>query len=168
MKLRNGVPRFRIRAKKRIYKWERNPLNEGSLAKILELLRPWLNMRPAGVPFQIWIERLFHVDERVITAYVTTEEFKMPGLLKVLPLKPIQGYGYRTVRAESPVWVRTDSTEPDKIDVEVTNGPGHAEQVFQLSASEFRAIRRHLNKAPLDLSKRCGHKRRPTGTRFRD
>lgn len=125
---------------------KKNPRDEGYLADIAKIFEPLINLKPPGMDMYGWMEYLLHVGTRTIDEYVCLHEFRMPGLLKVLPLKCIQGIGYRTVREGSSVWVRHDSTDPERIDIEVHNGIGQAQQVFQLEGSQFRSIRRNLTK----------------------
>lgn len=115
------------------------------MQRISELfIVPFLKYRPDGMEIKTWLEHLFHVGERKIEEYTASEDFKMPGLFKIYARKAIQGYGYRTVRQFTKVLVRSDSTDPTRIDVEVNNGQGKKEQVFQLTPWELRKIKPFL------------------------
>lgn len=134
-----------------------DPIDEGFLSEIAELFRPIVAAKPLSWLVEDWLAHIFNVADRTIEEYIVSQEFEMPGLFKMAPTRPIQGYGYRTVRAGSRLWMRFDRRDPERIDVEVTNGPGKLEQIFQLSGSQWRTVRRSLRKPHWPP---CRHRRR--------
>ncbi len=116
-------------------------LREGNLKEIAEiLLVPILNARPTNFSLKAWLEHMLHTEEREIRKYVTHVSFKMPGLYKAAAFIAVQGYGERQIKKGTILWVRTDETQLDIIDVEVCLGQGKESPVFQLDRSEWVQI----------------------------
>lgn len=131
---------FATRKRRRV-----QPLDEGHLKKILDLFfMPLCKYRAEDDTMKSFFEKLFDVDRRTITRYTSLNDFDLPGLYKMLPSKPIQGFGYRGIRSGMHLFVRMDAADPERIEIEVHNGQGKKEQVFQLSPAEWRRIKRHL------------------------
>lgn len=108
-------------------------------------LEPLLALKPPTVDTLDFVsEIIFHASERSIQQYTAIKLFRIPGRLRNTPTTAIQGIGYRRVNPGTVIWVRTDSTESERIDVEVHNGPGHKEQVFLLDRREWVAIKPFL------------------------
>lgn len=91
-----------------------------------------------------WMEALFHLKDRDITRYISGKNFKMPGLYYQTANVKVQGIGYRTVNAGDEVYVRTDATIPDSVDVEVL---GSRQNVFCLTRLEWNRIAPNLVEA---------------------
>lgn len=118
-------------------------LLEGSIGIIFKkIIGPLVRYKPPGMDIRAFWETLFHIDTRTIKRYLVTKPFKMPGLYCEAPLVKIQGIGFRQVKANEVLWVRTDSTTPDQIDVQWLR-PGK-ESLFELTSSEWGWVKLHL------------------------
>lgn len=125
---------------------KRNPLNEGSLREIFDLfIKPLVNKYGYRKMNEIvFMEWLFDVENRQITRWKVKKPFTIPGLLYVAGAVKVQGIGYRELKPDTILWVRSDRRNPDLIDVEFQGGQGGAEQVFGLTASEWKKIQHNL------------------------
>ena len=122
---------------------ERAAISEGYIGEIFKLfIRPLLRFKPETMSLQMYMEMLFHADTREIKRYITREPMTMPGLLCVAPHVKYQGVGYREVGSDQTLWVRTDITRPEAIEIEWL-GSGK-EQVFYLNLSEWNSIAPNL------------------------
>jgi hypothetical protein len=104
---------------------------------------PLLKQKPRSMGLQTWLEKMWHVDERTILRYTVEQPFKMPGFLKSTPELLIPGTKRRRmVKVGSDLWVRTDSTRPGVVDVELADqkGPGAGDSWFQLTKSEWERV----------------------------
>lgn len=126
-----------------------HPLDEGSLQEIMDFfVEPLIKHKPAQLDLLRWLEEIvFLTDERVIQSFKVVRPFKMPGLFRIIPSKPIQGFGPRSVFAGSVIWVRRDVTTP-YYDVEAFIGQGKKEVVFMLDEDEWSYVVRHLEPIP--------------------
>jgi hypothetical protein len=122
-----------------------DPIEEGSLKLIYKwFIGPLIIYKPASHSIKEWLEELFDIKHRDITRYVVMKPFHMPGLYCETAATKIQGVGYRTVKKDEVLWVRTDGRRPNVIDVEWLGGQGRKDQVFSLSADQWRWVKRHL------------------------
>lgn len=126
-----------------------DPMEEGVLAQISELLiRPLTKVWPKAMDKKQWLEEhVFCIKTRDITRYKVHTPFRMPGYFLAAPLLPIQGLGYRDVKKGTILIVAEDSTTPDKVVVEYFGGRGEADQLFQLTGSEWGWVKLHVNEA---------------------
>ncbi len=123
------------------------PFTEGSLADIYKWFFGKLNfLKPESYTLKDWEEHLFDLKNRDITRFSVTKPFKMPGLYYMAGALPIQGLGYRAMKAGDILWVRTDE-RTKKADVEVHVGQGQKEQVFELDESQWGWVRLHVEEA---------------------
>lgn len=117
------------------------------LEKIATLfIKPLLKHKPDRMETHTFLESLFHVDTRSINRYLAIRDVVVPGLFINTPLSPEQGRGYRHISAGKEVFVRKDTTTPEKIDIQFLGGVGKKDQVFQLTSEEWRSVRRFLKK----------------------
>lgn len=120
-----------------------DPFSEGSLAQIYKLyFGRLIFFKPTDTPIADWLEELFDVKHREITRYRANHEFTLPGLQYIAPTVKIQGVGYRRIRQDQELWVRTDSRAPDAVDVEVFAGQGEADTVYALTRAEWDWVSR--------------------------
>lgn len=108
---------------------------------------PLLYCKPKGMNLYHFLDLIFCVEDRVITRYRAKKTFKMPGLLWQQPNRLIPK-GDRTIQKGDEVWVRTDKTMPDRIDVEVFAGQGKKNNVFALNRDALEKILPYLKEVP--------------------
>jgi hypothetical protein len=127
-------------------KYRKNPWEMGSISEIYKKVipGPFLQYKPSETTLSEWNSFLFHTKYRTIKRYVAVRDFDMPGLYYLAPRQPVQGLGYREVSEGTLVYVREDSREPDRVDVEFQGGLGGRDQVFQLNQIELNRILPHL------------------------
>lgn len=114
-----------------------------NLAKIWNwFLKPLVRWYPKGSGLQSIMNGIFHASERDIILVKAAKEFKMPGLFLLTAEYPIRGLGPRRIRPGMSLFVRSDSTEPNRIDVEVIKGKHSG--VFMLTPTEWRQIKPFL------------------------
>lgn len=122
------------------------PYTEGYLKEIWELFfLPMMGLRPKLISPKDWMNDLFCEKTRKIICVRTTRKFHMPGKLLVAPNIPVSGIGSRDINENSILWIRHDSTMPDRFDVE-TQGKGKTAQVFQLDEDEWDEIKNSIVK----------------------
>ncbi len=100
-------------------------------------LVPFLNHKPKTAGLQGWLEQMFHTNERQILRYIAEKPFLMPGLQKITAEYMVAGTGYRKIKQGIQLWVRTDSTRPDVVEIECDIGKGAAMHWFHLTKSEW-------------------------------
>ena len=93
-----------------------------------------------------WLREIFCVETRSIVKYRARESFALPGKLFVAGSIPIEGLGYRKVRKGATLYVRHDTTMPDRFDVETDCAPRRKTQVFFLTDYEWTKVKRKLMK----------------------
>jgi hypothetical protein len=121
----------------------RHPLNEGSIADIFRhFFGPLVRYKHEEQSLGQFMGELFGLNERTITRYKVKKPFKIPGLFATAPHRKIQGIGERNVKRGDILWVRTDITKPNSIDVQWLK-PGQ-DLVFELNEREFNWIRLNL------------------------
>ena len=125
---------------------KRNPLNEGSLREIFDLfIKPIVNKYGyRKMNEMVFMEWLFDVENRQITRWKVAKPFTIPGLMYVAGAVKVQGIGYRELKPDTILWVRSDRRNPNLIDVEFNGGQGAAEQVFALTKDEWTLVQRNL------------------------
>lgn len=112
--------------------------DEGSIKRIGELfIKPLVILKPDRMSLKRWLENLFHTDDREIAKYRAKQSFNLMGLYKETANVKVQGAGYRHVKWNALLWVRTDTATPDQIDIEIQSGTGNKSQVFQLNQEEW-------------------------------
>lgn len=118
---------------------------QGSLAYIYKyFISPLIRHKPQGTNLHDWMDAIFCADERIITRNIVTKKFKMPGAYWMSSSKLVTGYGNREIKVGYKVWVRKDTTMPDRIDVEVRSGQGLKHGIFALTRREFDSIKGKL------------------------
>ena len=116
----------------------KNPYNEGSLQRIADLfIKPLIPLKPTNMSYKEWLRRIFHVETREISKYRARKPFNMLGHYLETANVKTQGIGYRPVKRNDLLWVRTDSTMPDKVEIEIQSGVGSKSQVFELNQEEW-------------------------------
>jgi len=109
------------------------------------LVRPIVNAKPRAISLSVWLEKMFHVDEREIYRFEVIKPFKMPGELKVTNgFKMLQGVGPTWVREGVVLIVRTDKRYPEIVDVEGPIGVGRKDLWYQMSDIDFIRIKSNL------------------------
>lgn len=120
-----------------------DPFAEGSIRDIYKLIfGKLIYFKPDAVSIADWLEELFDVKHRDISRFTATQDFTLPGLLYVAPAVKVQGTGYRQIREDQELWVRTDARNPDSVDVEVFAGQGEADLVYSLTRAEWDWVAR--------------------------
>lgn len=132
---------YRARLRER----KKQPMDQGCLARISKLfLEPLHKFCPDEMSIkEFTATHLFHLEERSIEKFKANEKFKMTGELRVLASRTTPGIGQRLVQAGTEMWVRRDRVSR-VIEIEIHNGNGGGEQVFVLTANDYRKIRGFL------------------------
>jgi len=127
---------------------KKHSFHQGSIKQIYELFfQPLVKRyRVPGKSLKEFLEDLFNVDYRNIDRYKVKNTFEIPGLLYTAGWAKTQGLGYRTVKKGSLIFVRTDSREPNAIDVEFYGGVGEKEHVYCLNQYQFNSILQNISK----------------------
>lgn len=124
------------------------PMDEGSLREIHRLfIQPLLDKKPERMTEDEWLNHIFHHHTSDIVQYVALKPFKLEGLFLAAPLMPVQGLGYRQVKRGQTLMVKHDHKNPDGVLVEYFGGQGGADQVFQLTASQWEWVKLHVREA---------------------
>lgn len=135
-----------------------SPIEQSSALAYINAIwiRPLLRMRPANMSVAAWLNFIFLTHERSIDEYVALETFSLPGLLKDLPLRVSanQKKVFRKIKIGTSIWMRRDTSIPDRFEVETTNGVGGKVQLFQLTGAEWQGIQRFMRTAPKRRKKR--------------
>jgi hypothetical protein len=105
-----------------------------------KILQPILNLRPRSVTPEDFLEAIFNVHTRIISAYYVRQGFDIPGLYLENDTIPIQGIDtpYRRTKRGGHIIVRVDDREPEMVQVE---SKGH---VFVMNRLEWNTIRPYL------------------------
>jgi len=128
-----------------------DPLEQGKLRYIWQhFFGKLLPFKPVSMSINEWMGELFDIKNRHIGRYVAVKPFRLPGLLYITPYIKYQGVGRRNVPAGAEFFVRTDSRNPDSIQVEWLSGRSGQEQVFELNASEWGRMRLNLEEAAFE------------------
>lgn len=133
-------------------RFRKAPWREGSITEIYRIFfRPIIkNHCPDSLTPHEFLEEMFDVDHRDIVRYRAKRNFKMPGLFYVSGNQKVQGIGFRQVKQHAILWLRTDSKNPDFVDIEFMGGVGEMDQVFSLTSSEFNSIAPFIKKIDKD------------------
>ena len=132
------------RKKRRARRLREKLLREGHLKELWELFfLPILRRMPRFISPKDWLSNVFCEETRSIVRYEAMRTFKLPGKLLVAPNIPIGGLGYRKITKGTILWIRYDTTMPDKRDIE-TQGRGKKSQVFQLNEDDWDLIKINL------------------------
>ena len=136
-----------VKPKKRSKKRRWRPAKQGAVPKLVEyIFTPLIKLRPDGMDIKTWLEYLFHIDERTIDKYISNEYFKMPGMCRLPGGSVVQGIGYRDIKPGDVMFVRIDTTMPDRIDIEAGLGPGRGTYNYQLDELEWLRISRFMKR----------------------
>ena len=128
---------------------KKHALEQGSIGQIFKhFIGPLIRYKPHTWDLAKWFEAVFHNDTRAIERFVVVKPFSMPGLKCAAPHVKVQGIGYRKVRRGDILYVRTDSTNPNQIDVEWL-AKSRAD-LFQLDSTQWGWVRLHLKARKVD------------------
>lgn len=125
-----------------------DPFTEGSIADIYRhFFGRLIIYKPPNMAIKDWLEVLFDIPNRDIGRWKVSRDFRMPGLYYEAASTPIQGIGYRAVKAGAELWVRRDARDLNIVDVEWLGGQGNKDQVFRLNESEWGWVSLHCKEA---------------------
>lgn len=131
-----------------------NPYEQGSIKKIADiLLLPLIKAKPKLLDIRDWLEECFAIKTRSIHRYVAKKDFKLIGHFYQCPSKVSVGLGNRDIKMGMEVWVRVDSENSNRIDVEI-NRNKLGTQIFKLTKLQFLYIKRYLEEWPFRVRKR--------------
>lgn len=127
-------------------------LGEGSLPEIARILiLPAYRHKPANISLVAWLEEVFGVESRPIRKFLATEDFEMPGPLRVTSKRLVQGIGFRSIKKGTALWARFDASMPDFVEVEGFVGRGRSSHVFQVDSHDWaRTVRPKLERIEED------------------
>lgn len=119
-------------------------IDQGYLKDLYVLLvKPLLKLKPIHATYKEWLNNVFHAQTRVIEEYKVSKSFTMPGCLFVAGDVVIQGTGNRLIPEGAKLWVRHDTTQEDRYDVEVAHH-GRQSQIFKITDMEWIKIKYNL------------------------
>jgi hypothetical protein len=122
---------------------KKHALEEGSIAEIFRrFIAPLSKYKPEHMGLDAFWDKLFHVSTRDIERYTVSKGFKMPGLCFIAPTVKIQGVGPREVKRGDILYVRTDATTPNLIDVQWLKSG--IDVTYSLNSTEWGWVRLHL------------------------
>lgn len=121
------------------------------MSKIFDKLVKWffqpiVDARPPNFDVEAWLHQIFHTRTRHIEKYRVLESFKLPGLFMEAALVRREGLGNRLMNRGQILWVRTDDTIHDFIEIEPEPKDEQYTQVFRLESHQWMAIRPKLKK----------------------
>lgn len=135
------MARPRVKRRRAIHQ---KAIDQGYLKDLyLLIIKPLLRLKPKYSSYKDWVNHLLHADTRSIEEYEAIEKFNIPGLLYMAGDVVIQGVGHRVVPLGTRLWVRHDTTQEDRCDVEICV-PGRSTQIFRLTDMEWLKIKNNL------------------------
>lgn len=115
-------------------------------------LKPLMKLKPKNTDATAWLSSILHVEARNITTWVATKRLKLPGTFKQTATRTVPGIGNRNVYKGDTLWVRTDATNLDAVEVEVVNRKEDENYLqntprwFVLTRADWLSIRQWLEK----------------------
>lgn len=129
-------------------------MSNKKIDKILEsknlyeyLIVPMVHNKPDNVSMKDWLDYLFCVSTRFIDRFVVNTDFKMPGAYYAAANVPIPGMGFTKVKKGDILWIRYDTTVPDRFDIELIGTKGRwqlKDQVFRLTDLDWIKIKQFI------------------------
>lgn len=105
--------------------------------------------------YKEWLELIFNVSTRTIDRYVTTAPIHLDGYIRTKYGHVSATTGFRKVPVGTEVWVRIDTTMPDRVDVEACLGVGKRSHMYTMTMNQYWDIAAHLKLYPLGSKPVC-------------
>lgn len=110
---------------------------------------PLVEVKPKDMPIRDWIDFVFCTDTREIGKYRVKQHFLIPGAREVVvPNQSPVLKKFQVVKKGQIIYVRTDSTNPNVVDLEAKVGQTNKYKWFRLTQKEWEYIREKTRKLP--------------------